>query len=310
MIIETKNVIKRYGDLLANDNISLNLREGEILGLLGPNGAGKTTFLNALLGNTYIESGEIRIFDKDINKHPLQIKQHVGVVPQNLAIYNDLTAYENVMFFGSLFGLAGEDLKQKVKDALEFTDLWERSKEYPKKFSDGMKRRLNIACSIVHRPKLILFDEPTVGVDPQSRNHILEAIRTLNKEGATIIYTSHYMEEVETICSRVVIIDKGRVIASGSINELAEFVQSEQIIEITVNHSNYTMIEMIKQIYGVNDCTIQNNKITIVSKYGVANLSQIMDTINSVNCKILEINMEKANLEDLFLTLTGRKLRD
>lgn len=310
MIVEAKNVIKRYGNLLANDNLSLDLREGEILGLLGPNGAGKTTFINALLGNTNIESGKINIFGKNINKYSLSIKQDVGVIPQELAIYNDLTAYENVKFFGSLFGLEGDELKEKVKDALEFTNLWERRNEFPKKYSGGMKRRLNIACSIVHRPKLILFDEPTVGVDPQSRNHILNAIKTLNKEGSTIIYTSHYMEEVEAICSRVVIIDKGKVIANGTIKELESFVKSEQIINIAVENANFTIIDDIKKIYGVNDCTINNNILTIISKYGHENIPQIIETISKTNNRILQISMEKANLEDLFLTLTGRTLRD
>ncbi|MDF2700470.1 MAG: transporter ATP-binding protein [Haloplasmataceae bacterium] len=310
MIIEAKNVIKRYGDLIANDNLSLEINKGEVVGLVGPNGAGKTTFLNALLGNIAIESGEIKIFGKDIRKQAIEIKQNIGVVPQDLAFYNELTAFENVMFFGSLFGLKGEDLKNKVKDALNFTKLWEKKDTFPSSFSGGMKRRLNIACSIVHRPSLLLFDEPTVGVDPQSRNHILEAIKILNQEGSTIIYTSHYMEEVETICSRVVIIDKGRVIADGTIRELEEFVKSEQLIFITIDKPNYTIVDEIKKVYGVNDCSIINNVLTVITKYGAENISQIMECISKTNCKLLQINMEKANLEDLFLTLTGRTLRD
>lgn len=310
MIISAKNVNKRYGRNLANDHLSLELYEGEILGLLGPNGAGKTTFLNALLGNTEIESGEIKIFDQDIKKHHLEIKQQVGVIPQDLAIYNDLTAYENVKFFGSLYGLKGETLTNRVEEALEFTKLWDRRNDYPSAYSGGMKRRLNIACSIVHRPKLILFDEPTVGVDPQSRNHILEAIKKLNAEGSTIIYTSHYMEEVEAISSRVVIIDQGRVIANGSINELQNFVKSEQIIEIKVDQVNYTIVDQIKMVYDVVDCTINQHTITIISKYGSENISKILDIIIQANSKVLQMTMEKATLEDLFLALTGRTLRD
>ncbi len=310
MIVQVRSIVKRYGNVLANDHLSLELHSGEILGLLGPNGAGKTTFLNALLGNTSIESGEIKVFGKDIEKFALKIKKDVGVVPQDLAIYEDLTAIENVTFFGELYGLSGKDLKIKVKESLEFTNLYERRNEFPKKFSGGMKRRLNIACSIVHRPKLILFDEPTVGVDPQSRNHILQAIKTLNKEGSTIIYTSHYMEEVEEICSRIVIIDKGKVIANGTISELESFIMDEQIINIQINHVNYNIVEKIKKIYGVKDCHIKNQVLTIISKYGVQNITQILNNLNQENCKIININMEKAHLEDLFLTLTGRTLRD
>ncbi|QVK16849.1 ABC transporter ATP-binding protein [Mycoplasmatota bacterium] len=310
MIVHVKNVVKRYGDLLANDNLSLELNKGEIVGLLGPNGAGKTTFLNALLGNITIESGEINVFGKDIKKYALDIKQEIGVVPQDLAIYYDLTAIENVTFFGRLYGLSGNELKEKVKEALEFTNLYERRNDYPKHFSGGMKRRLNIACSIVHRPKLILFDEPTVGVDPQSRNHILQAIKKLNEEGSTIIYTSHYMEEVEEICSRVVIIDKGKVIANGTIRELEAFIINEQIINITLDKVNYTIVDEIKKIYGVKDCSIKHQVLTVVSQFGVQNITQIFNVLNQVDCHILNINMEKANLEDLFLTLTGKTLRD
>ena len=180
MIVEVKNLNKRYGDKLAVDNMNLNIKSGEILGLLGPNGAGKTTLINSIIGITEVQSGEINIFGKSMKLASMEIKKNIGVVPQNVAILNEFTAIENVTYFARLYGLKGKELKQSVQQALEFTNLWDRRKDYPKKYSGGMLRRLNIACSIVHKPKLIIMDEPTVGIDPQSRNHILESIKKLN----------------------------------------------------------------------------------------------------------------------------------
>ncbi|MFZ5986158.1 MAG: ABC transporter ATP-binding protein [Bacillota bacterium] len=309
MVVEVKDLVKRYGDKLAVDNMNLTVKKGEILGLLGPNGAGKTTLINSIIGITEIQSGQVLIFGKDIRKSSLEIKRNIGVVPQNLALYDEMTAIENVTYFAKLYGLNGEDLKQRVREALEFTNLWERRKDYPKKYSGGMKRRLNIACSIVHRPVLIIMDEPTVGIDPQSRNHILESVKRLNEMGASIIYTSHYMEEVEALCTRVVIMDNGRLIAEGTKEKLAEFVQQEQIAEITISEPNYSIVEAVKSLYGIKECTLSGNRITAILDKS-SSISRVINAVTEKGGMITKINMEEATLEDVFLTLTGKKLRD
>lgn len=227
MLIEIKNLAKSYKDFKAVDIKELSIKEGEVFGFLGPNGAGKTTTISILSGLYSKYSGEVKIFGKSLKEDEIFIKKNLGVVPQDLALIDDLTAEENVKFFGELYGLRGKELKTAVKETLEFVGLWDRKKDFPPKFSGGMKRRLNIACAIVHKPKLIIFDEPTVGIDPQSRNKILETIQALNKQGSTIIYTSHYMEEVDSICSDICIIDHGNIIARGSSDELKALVKHE-----------------------------------------------------------------------------------
>jgi ABC-2 type transport system ATP-binding protein len=309
MIVEVKNLVKRYGDKIAVDNMNLAIQKGEVLGLLGPNGAGKTTLINSIIGITEIQSGEINIFGKSMKNNAMEIKQRIGVVPQNIALFNEFSALENVTYFARLYGLKGKELRDGVKQALEFTNLWERRKDSPKKYSGGMQRRLNIACSIVHRPDLIIMDEPTVGIDPQSRNHILESIKELNAMGSTIIYTSHYMEEVEALCSRVVIMDNGRLIAEGTKERLAEFVQEEQIAEIELNDSSYSITEAVKSVYGVRECSLDRSKMTVVFDRN-SSISKIINAISDRSGIIKKINMKEANLEDVFLTLTGKTLRD
>jgi ABC-2 type transport system ATP-binding protein len=309
MIVEVKNLIKRYGDKLAVDNMNLVIGKGEILGLLGPNGAGKTTLINSIIGITEIQSGEINIFGRSMKENTLEIKQRVGVVPQNIAVFNEFSTLENVTYFARLYGLKGKELKDGVKDALEFTNLWERRKESPKKYSGGMQRRLNIACSIVHKPELIIMDEPTVGIDPQSRNHILESIKKLNTMGSTIIYTSHYMEEVEELCTRVAIMDNGRLIAQGTKETLSEYVREEQIAEIEINNAGYSIIEAVKNVYGVKECSLSGMKLTVVFEKS-SNISKIINTITDKGGIITKINMQEATLEDVFLALTGKTLRD
>jgi len=310
MIVEIKNLVKRYKEFIAVDNLSMGIKEGEIFGLLGPNGAGKTTTINAILGLTKKHSGDIKIFGKDMDKDESEIKRNIGVVPQNISVFNDLTAYENVEFFGRLYGLRGRELKEGVEQALQFTGLLDRKKDYPGKYSGGMQRRLNIACAIVHKPKLIIMDEPTVGIDPQSRNHILNSVRELNKLGSTIIYTSHYMEEIEELCTDITIMDHGKVIARGSKDELKSLVTVEDRVNILLSAVNFNMVDNVKKISGVKDCIIEGNNITVVSNKNSRNLSRVIDAINSSEVEILSVNVDKTTLEDVFLTLTGRKLRD
>ena len=215
-IVKLDQVTKKFGDVTAVDKVSLEIEEGEIFGLLGPNGAGKSTAINMITGLLTPDGGSISIFDKDVRKDRMVTKSYVGIVPQDVAIYEDLTSLENVKFFAGLYGLRGKELEAAALEALEFTGLSEKKNQFPKSFSGGMKRRLNIACAIAHKPKLIIMDEPTVGIDPQSRNHILQSVKKLNETGSTIIYTSHYMEEVEEICTRIAIMDHGKVIALGT----------------------------------------------------------------------------------------------
>ena len=310
MVVEIKNLVKRYGDFLAVDNISLSIENGEIFGLLGPNGAGKTTAINCLIGMQRQDKGQIILFDKSFDGNDSSIKKDIGIVPQDLALYLDLTCYENVTFFAKLYGLKDGLLKSRVQEALEFTGLWERRKDLAKKLSGGMKRRLNIACAIVHQPKLIIMDEPTVGIDPQSRNHILQSVKELNRKGSSIIYTSHYMEEVEELCSRIAIMDHGKVIAQGTKEELKAFVTIEEKTEIELSSINYTLVDNIKQVSGVKECDFKDSKLMVISEKNSKNLSRIIDCITATDIDILSMNIEKPTLETVFLTLTGRTLRD
>lgn len=310
MVVEIKNIVKRYKDELAVDNVSLSIKEGEVFGLLGPNGAGKTTTINALMGLTKIDKGEILVFNKDINKFSNEVKKEIGIVPQDIAIYTDLTVYENVIFFAKLYGLRGGLLKERAEEVIEFTGLQDKKKAFARNLSGGMKRRLNIACAIAHHPKLIIMDEPTVGIDPQSRNHILESIKNLNKNGSTIIYTSHYMEEVEELCTNIAIMDKGKIIAQGSSDELKELIAVDHRVSLDLSSVNFTLVDNIKNITGVIDCITEGNKIIVISKTDIKNLSSIIDCVVNTGVDILNINIERPNLEGVFLTLTGRSLRD
>ena len=310
MLVEIKNLVKRYGDLLALDNVTLGIKEGEIFGLLGPNGAGKSTAINTLVGLSKMDGGEVKIFGKDLKTNELEIKKQIGLVPQEIALFDDLTAYENITFFGKLYGLKDGLLKERVAEALNFTGLWDRRKDFPKKYSGGMKRRLNIACAIVHHPKLIIMDEPTVGIDPQSRNHILQSVKELNKMGSTIIYTSHYMEEVEEICNMITIMDNGKVISKGTKDELKALISLEEKVVIELSSVNYTISRNIKTIPGVKACNIEGNQLTVISQKNAKNLGRIIEAITETDAEITALNVDKPTLEGVFLTLTGKSLRD
>lgn len=310
MILEIRNLIKRYGDTLAVDNVNLQIKEGEIYGLLGPNGAGKTTTINAITGITKIDGGEIFVFGKNFSTHEYEVKKEIGIVPQDIAVFEDLTAWENVTFFGKLYGLRDGLLKERVEEALNFTGLWDRRKDFPKKYSGGMKRRLNIACAIVHHPGLIIMDEPTVGIDPQSRKHILQSVKELNRMGSTVIYTSHYMEEVEEVCTQITIMDHGRIIASGTSDDLKSLISFEEKVDIDLANVNFTVLDNIKKLSGVKDAIIDGNKVTVLSHKNSKNLSSIIDAVSAAECEIISLNIDKPTLEGVFLTLTGRKLRD
>ncbi|OPJ64140.1 ABC transporter ATP-binding protein [Clostridium oryzae] len=231
-ILTVTNLKKNYGERAAVNNISFEIKENEILGFLGPNGAGKSTSINMISTVVDYDDGSILFCDKDINSNKNYFKRNLGVVPQDIAVFSNLSAYDNVKFFCSLYGIKGTKLKDSVRKALEFVGLWERKGDFPIKFSGGMKRRLNIACAIAHQPKLLIMDEPTVGIDPQSRNNILETVKKLNKQGTSIIYISHYMEEVESVCSRIIIMDEGKIIEQGSKDELKDKYCKDNLEEI------------------------------------------------------------------------------
>jgi len=309
-VLEIKNLTKKFGDFIAVDHMSLTIQEGEIFGLLGSNGAGKSTTINMISGLLKSNGGEIYILGKNIATHSKFAKMNIGIVPQDLAIYEDMTAYENVRFFAGLYGLRGTELRARVEEALEFVGLSDKQKSYPKNFSGGMKRRLNIACAIAHRPKLIIMDEPTVGIDPQSRNYILNSVRKLNEMGCTIIYTSHYMEEVEELCTRIAIVDHGKVIAEGTKEQLKAIITDTKEIWVEVKTGEPMDEKSLKKIKGVNTVTVEENIIKIISQAEINNLNQIIQFFMNHGLEIRSLQEQAPNLETVFLTLTGRNLRD
>ncbi len=309
-VLEVNNLTKKFKDLTAVDNIKFSIEDGEIYGLLGPNGAGKSTVINMICGLISSDMGEIKILESDIKKNINSTKKNIGLVPQSIAVYWELTALENVKFFGSLYGMKGKELEEKSLEALEFVGLIDRIKEPCRNFSGGMSRRLNIACAIVHKPKIIIMDEPTVGIDPQSRNHILNSVKKLNKMGSTIIYTSHYMEEVEEICSKVGIMDHGKLIAEGTKEELKALITDYNYIKVNVNNMENLDIEKFKNINGINNINIKENTIIFQINKDMINMDKIVRVFVDNNISIREINTVMPNLEDVFLKLTGRKLRN
>jgi len=309
MIATMKNVVKRYGDTMALDHMDLNIAEGEILGLLGPNGAGKTTAIRVLCGLIAADSGETTVFGKKQSIHNVDIKREMGIVTQELTVFSDLSAMDNLRYFGQLYGLRGADLAENVKRVLEFIELTEHASKRPSKYSGGMKSRLNIGCALVHRPKLLIMDEPTVGIDPQSRNHILESVKKIAAEGTTVIYTSHYMEEVQAICNSIAIMDAGRVIAGGTLDELVGNIQHEDTIRMTAVAASDALTEDIRAVSGVKDVKVYGNQYVITSALESGNLNRIME-IAMRHGGVAGITNDKPTLEDVFLTLTGKKLRD
>jgi ABC-2 type transport system ATP-binding protein len=302
--------VKRYDQKLTVDHVNLSIEEGEIFGLLGPNGAGKSTTISMICGLLKPDGGEIIIDGLSVAAAPLEVKKRIGLVPQELALYETMTAEENVRFFGKLYGLRGKLLKERVEEALEFTGLSDRTEDKPATFSGGMKRRLNIACAIMHRPKLIIMDEPTVGIDPQSRNHILESVKTLNKLGSTIIYTSHYMEEVEAICDRVAIMDKGHVIACGTEKELREKVAHEEKIVIKAVNISAALIKELSLHPRINRVKEVEQSVELYLPSSQSELQDILFIFSKHEGIIVSLHIEEPNLETLFLSLTGRTLRD
>lgn len=308
-----KNLTKKYVELTAVDNLSFEVEKNEIFGLLGPNGAGKSTTLSVLTTLLDLNKGDVNVNGYDIRKDKMRIKQLIGTVPQDIAVYEQLSALENVKFFASLYGLRGKRLNNAAEEALEFVGLSDRRSMKPKKMSGGMKRRLNIACGIAHGPQLIVMDEPTVGVDAQSREHILNSIRTLRDRGATIIYTSHYMNEVEEICDRIAIIDKGQMIACGTKAELVSLVTDVQSVYIetrlTAGADEENIIKKLKTMPNVKAVAMEENTVRIDISIEHNSITRILEHFLSLGMPIINIKSEVPNLDTMFLTLTGHELR-
>ena len=309
-IVKIENLVKRYKEILAVDHFNLEIKEGEVFGLLGPNGSGKTTTINCLLSLLSYDKGNIEVFGKKMTPSNSEAKKNIGVVMQNVAVYDELTVYENVDYFCGLYITDKATRKQYVEDALDFVDLQDFKKFYPKKLSGGLLRRLNIACGIAHKPKLIIMDEPTVAVDPQSRNKILEGIEELNRQGSTIIYTSHYMEEVEQICTRIAIMDKGKNIALGTKDELKKMIKNTETISIEMGDISEEHKNAIGQINHVYSVTFEDGKLVVKCSGGKHNLIRVMDYINQHDIPCGRVYSELPTLNDVFLEITGKELRD
>ena len=310
MIVKINNLVKRYKEVLAVDHLNLEINEGEVLGLLGPNGSGKTTTINCLLSLLRYDKGDITLFGKPMSPTRYDAKKQIGVVMQNVAVFDDLTVYENIDYFCGLYVKNSAKRKQYVDEVIQFVALEEQIKFLPGKLSGGLLRRLHIACGIAHKPKLIIFDEPTVAVDPQSRNHILSGIQELNKNGATIIYTSHYMEEVEQLCSRIIIMDRGRSIAEGTKEELKRMIKTGETISMDVLNLDNNHLSQIKTLPNVFAVEYENERLVIRLTQGKSNLMNVLEYFSQNGITHGQVLSELPTLNDVFLEITGKKLRD
>lgn len=309
-VVKINQLVKRYRDLLALDHFNLDIKEGEVFGLLGPNGSGKTTTINCILSLLSYDKGSIEIFGQEMKPDSYELKRRIGVVMQDVAVLEELTVYENIDYFCGLYIKDKALRKQYVEDAIAFVGLDDFRKFYPKKLSGGLLRRLNIACGIAHKPDLIILDEPTVAVDPQSRNKILEGIQELNRQGATIIYTSHYMEEVEQICTRIAIMDKGKNVALGTSDELKRMIKKSEIISIDILDLLPEQIAAIKELNHVYEVTYENHCLKVLCSGGKHNLIHVLDYLQKEGAGFGRVYSELPTLNDVFLEITGKELRD
>ena len=309
-VVKIENLVKRYKELIALDHFNLEIKEGEIFGLLGPNGSGKTTTINCLLSLLSFDKGTIEIFGEKMTPSNYKIKKQIGIIMQNVAVFNELNVYENIDYFCGLYITDKSLRKQYVQEAIEFAGLQDFIKFYPKKLSGGLLRRLNIACGIAHKPKLIILDEPTVAVDPQSRNKILEGIAELNRNGATIIYTSHYMEEVEQLCTRIAIMDKGKNLAIGTKDELKQMIKKSESISIDILDLPDAAIDEIRALKHVYEVTYENHMLTVLCSGGSHNLIHVLDYLQQHEITFGKVYSELPTLNNVFLEITGKELRD
>lgn len=309
-VVEVDNLVKRYGGLLALDHLNLHIEKGEVFGFLGPNGSGKTTAINCILQLLTYDKGDIRLFEEKMAPDRYDLKARIGIVPQEVAVLDELSVRENIDYFCGLYVADKAKRRGLVEEAIEFVDLNEYAKFRPKKLSGGLKRRLNIACGIAHKPELIFFDEPTVAVDPQSRNSILEGILRLNAEGATVVYTSHYMEEVEQICSRIMIMDHGQTIACGTNAELKGMVGIGEKVQIDVLDLPEGTIADVRALPFVQRVEYDGTMLSVFCGSGAHNLSNILSCLQDRDIAFGRVYSEPPTLNDVFLEMTGKELRD
>jgi ABC-2 type transport system ATP-binding protein len=311
-ILEVKDLVKHYGDLVAVKGISFTIQEGEIFSLLGPNGAGKTTTISMLSTLYAPTSGDAVIGGHSISRQPMAVRNLIGVVPQDLALYEDLTARENLSFWGQMYGLSGKELSVRIDEVLEQIGLSDRAKQRVKTYSGGMKRRVNIGVGLLHKPRLLFMDEPTVGIDPQSRRAILDSVKELNRQGMTVLYTTHYMEEAEELSDRVGIIDHGGLIALGTQAELTKRVGEMEtlILHIDENEDPERLAAAIRRVKGVKRADVSDHTVTVIVPEAEEALAPAVARANELGIKIRSVDMREPNLEAVFLHLTGRALRD
>lgn len=308
--IEVKNLKKSFGDLQAVQDASFSADSGEVLSLLGPNGAGKSTTISMLSGLLAPNGGDASIMGHSITKEPEAAKASLGVVPQDIALYPDLSARENLVFWGKMYGLRGAALKSRVDEVLAIIGLADRQKDYVSKFSGGMKRRVNIGAALLHKPAVIIMDEPTVGIDPQSRRHILDNVKELNRQGMTVLYTTHYMEEAAELSNHIAIMDKGMVIAYGTHDELIKMVGEETRIDVTLNTEGEKVLSAWRATEGVSKIDSLDGKVTALVDDSNRVLPRLFESAAKLNVRITSVDIQEPNLETVFLHLTGRALRD
>lgn len=309
-LIEVKEATKVFDSQTAVDKVSFSVEAGEVFGLLGPNGAGKSTLISMISTLLAPTAGDILVDGHSVTKEPMAVKKVIGLVPQDIALYPTLTARENLEFWGKMYGLDGSAIKQRTEAVLDIVRLTDRAKEKIDTYSGGMKRRINIAAGLLHSPKILFMDEPTVGIDPQSRNHILDMVKKLNQQGLTVVYTSHYMEEVEFLCDRVAIVDHGKVIASGTLDELRLVVGNKDTIKVAVKDVSDAAITAVGDMKGVDSVTASDGRLEILSSQGRTVLADVIGVLNDSNVTISSVEVVEPDLESVFLHLTGRSLRD
>lgn len=309
-IIEVKNITKRFNDKLVLDNVSFNIEEGEIFGLLGPNGAGKSTLINLMVGLLKADNGDVLVGGHSIKGEPIKVKEQIGLVPQEIALFEALNAKENLEYWGGLYGLKGAKLRERIDEAISIAGLQDHLKKKVKTYSGGMKRRLNVAAAMMHHPRVLIMDEPTVGVDPQSRNHIFEVVKEMNRRySTTIIYTSHYMEEVEQLCSNIFIMDLGKEIVCGTGEQLKRMVQDDKVLRIRALGDLNTLMFNLKKNVKIKGIEKLDEGLKIITGADLS-LNDILSEVQASRVQVKSIGIEEPSLEEVFLTLTGKKLRD
>ncbi len=308
--IEVRNLVKSFENIKAVQDVSFCVEDGEIFSLLGPNGAGKSTTISMLSGLLEPTEGEASIMGHSILEEPEEAKACLGVVPQDIALYPDLSARENLVFWGKMYGLRGSVLKERVDEILDIIDLVDRQKDRIEKYSGGMKRRVNIAVALLHKPQVVIMDEPTVGIDPQSRRHILDNVKELNRQGMTVLYTTHYMEEAQELSNHIAIMDQGKIIAFGTHQELIRLVGEQTRIDINVNIAGSQVIDTWRGVLGVSQVVSEDGKVTLLVDDSNLVLPRLFEAANALGVRITSVDIQEPNLETVFLHLTGRALRD